>query len=103
LGGSGTRSPVSEGGIERLRIARRRRAEEKRGDTLFVLERRRSKRLPGAIRARDVRAADPQEESTKRVTEGPSLGRNRFVGSDEDGGSPANIAASEASHRTERT
>jgi hypothetical protein len=65
--------PASEGGRERLR-------------------------LPGAIRARDVRAADLQEEPTKRVTEGPSLGRHRFVGSDEDGGSPANIAASEASN-----
>jgi hypothetical protein len=48
------------------RIARR-RAEEERADTLFVSERRRSRRLLSAIRARDVRAADLQEEPTKRV------------------------------------
>jgi hypothetical protein len=35
----------------------------------FVPERRRSRRLPGAIRARYVRAADLQEEPTKCVTE----------------------------------
>jgi hypothetical protein len=34
---------------------------------LFVGERRRSKWRPGAIRARDVRAADLQEKPTKRV------------------------------------
>jgi hypothetical protein len=34
---------------------------------LFVPERRRSRRPPGAIRARDVRAADLQEEPTKRI------------------------------------
>jgi hypothetical protein len=33
----------------------------------FVAERRRSRRLTGAIRARDVRAADLQEEPTKRL------------------------------------
>jgi hypothetical protein len=54
--------------------------------------------LQGAIRARDVRAADLQEEPTKRVETEPILRRGRFVGSNEDGGSPANIAASGASH-----
>jgi hypothetical protein len=54
--------------------------------------------LKGAIRARDVRAADLQEEPTKRLENGAILRHNRFVGSDEDGGSPANIAASGASH-----
>jgi hypothetical protein len=34
---------------------------------LFVPERRRSRRLSSAIRARDVRAADLQEEPTKRI------------------------------------
>jgi hypothetical protein len=34
---------------------------------LFVPERRRSRRPPGAIRARDVRGADLQEEPMKRV------------------------------------
>ena len=33
---------------------------------LFVCERRRSRRLPSAIRARDVRAADLQEKPTKQ-------------------------------------
>jgi hypothetical protein len=54
--------------------------------------------LQGAIRARDVRAADLQEEPTKRVETEPILRHGRFVGSNEDGGSPANIAASGASH-----
>ena len=36
-------------------------------DTLFVPERRRSRRLQSAVRARDVRAADLQEEPRKRV------------------------------------
>jgi hypothetical protein len=48
------------------RIARR-RAEEEGGDMSFVPDRRRSKRLQSAIRARDVRAADLQEEPTKPV------------------------------------
>jgi hypothetical protein len=52
-----------------------------------------------AIRARNVRAADLQEGPTKRVEKEHILRRNRFVGSDEDGGSPTNIAASEASIR----
>jgi hypothetical protein len=48
------------------RIARR-RAEEEGDDMLFVVERRRSRRLSSAIRARDVRAADLQAEPTKPV------------------------------------
>jgi hypothetical protein len=51
-----------------------------------------------AIRARDVRAADLQEEPTNRWRTEMTLRHSRFVGSDEDGGSPANIAASGASH-----
>ena len=43
--------------------------------------------LQGAIRARDVRAADLQEEPTKRVQKGAAFRHDRFVGSDEDGGS----------------
>jgi hypothetical protein len=59
--------------------------------------------LPGAIRARDVRAADLQEEPTKRVENLQMILRHRgFVGSDEDGGYPANIAASGASQKTQR-
>jgi hypothetical protein len=58
----------------------------------------RSRRLPSAIRARDVRAADLQEEQALRVENRAESKCGRFVGSDEDGGSPANIAASEASH-----
>jgi hypothetical protein len=58
--------------------------------------------LEGAIRARDVRAADLQEEPTKRVENRPESSTHRFVGSDEDGGYTANIAASGASHWTVR-
>jgi hypothetical protein len=55
------------------------------------------------IRASDVRAADLKEEPTKRLTKtDPILRHNRFVGSDEDGGSRANIAASGASNQTQR-
>jgi hypothetical protein len=72
----------------------RRRAEEEGEDTLFVLGRRRNRRLIGAIRARDVRAADLQEEPTSRIE--PILRHDCFVGSDEDGGSPR------TSHRVER-
>jgi hypothetical protein len=56
--------------------------------------------LQGAIRARDVRAADLQEEPTKRLENraDPPRHGSVFVGSDEDGGSPANIAASGASN-----
>jgi hypothetical protein len=41
-----------------------RRSERRRS---FLRERRRSRRPPSAIRARDVRAADLQEEPTKRL------------------------------------
>jgi hypothetical protein len=54
--------------------------------------------LLGEIRARDVRGADLQEEPTKRVENRADLRHDRFVGTDEDGGSRANIAASGASH-----
>jgi hypothetical protein len=60
--------------------------------------------LLGAIRARDVRAADLQEEPTKRLETAELIVQDsRFVGSDEDGGFTANIAASGASHWTERS
>jgi hypothetical protein len=49
--------------------------------------------------ARDVRAADLQAEPTERVeNRAEFFDPNRFVGSDEDGGSPANIASERASH-----
>ena len=67
----------------------------------LVPERRRRRRLPSAIRARDGRAADLQEEPKKRFDIRTGFRRSRHVGSDEDGGSPANIAASGASHQTE--
>jgi hypothetical protein len=51
-----------------------------------------------AIRARDVRAADLQAEPTKQSRTELILRHSRFVGFAEDGGSPANIAASGASH-----
>jgi hypothetical protein len=54
---------------------------------LFVPERRRSRRLQSAIRARDVRAADLQEEPTKPTDRELTCQHRRFVGSDEDGGS----------------
>jgi hypothetical protein len=54
-----------------------------RADTLFVCERRRSRRIL------DVRAADLEEEMTNNAF--------RSVISDEDGGNQANIAAREAS------
>jgi hypothetical protein len=69
-----------------------------RADTLLVGERRRSRPLPSAIRARDVRAADLQSKPRKRCGTRAVLRHSRFVGSDEDGGFPANIAASAASH-----
>jgi hypothetical protein len=65
---------------------------------LFVGERRRSRRRKCAIRARDVRAADLQEEPTRRLEIRADSLTCRFVGFDEDGGLPANIAASEASN-----
>jgi hypothetical protein len=56
-----------------------------------------------AIRARDVRAADLQEEPTKRFETAELIVQDsRFVGFDEDGGFTANIAASGASHWTQR-
>ena len=58
--------------------------------------------LQGAIRARDVRAADLQEEPMKRLQNRAALRHDRFGGSDEDGGSQANIAASGASNGTQR-
>jgi hypothetical protein len=54
------------------------------------------RRLPGAIRARDVRAADLQEEPTRPVKNRAVFVRSRFVGSDEDGGLPGE-------HRSERS
>src|SRR5688572_33467289 len=65
------------------------------GTCFFVPDRRRSKRLLSAIRARDVRAADLQEEPTKSVENRAVFVDGRFVGSDEDGGSPANIERAE--------
>jgi predicted amidohydrolase YtcJ len=56
----------------------------------------------GAIRARDVRAADLQEEPAKRVENRADLQHDCFVGFDEDGGFLANIAASGASTWTQR-
>lgn len=48
---------------------------------------------------RDVRAADLQADPTKRIPKAELIMRDsRFVGFGEDGGSTANIAASEASH-----
>jgi hypothetical protein len=61
---------------------------------LFVPERRRKRWLPCAIRARDVRAADLQEEPMKSTERDLTFRDRRFVGFDDDGGSPANIAAS---------
>jgi hypothetical protein len=69
------------------------------GDTLFVPERRRSRRLPGAIRARDVRAADLQEEPTKGVSKRAASSTHCFVGSDEDGGFTANTQRAERAIR----
>jgi hypothetical protein len=51
----------------------------------------------------DFRAADLQEEPTKRVENAGDSANDRFVGSDEDGGSSANIAASGASHQKEQS
>ena len=50
-----------------------------------------SKRDP---RGRDVRAADLQEKPTKPMRAEKIFMGSRFVGFDEDGGFPANIAAS---------
>jgi hypothetical protein len=43
-------------------------------------------------------AADLQEKPTKRIRTEVAVRHSRFVGFDEDGGLPANIAASRASH-----
>jgi hypothetical protein len=83
------------------RIARR-RAEEEGGDTPFVPERRRSRRPQGAIRARDVRAADLQEEPTKRVEQRADSATRSFRRIRRRRRLPGDIAASGASHETER-
>ncbi len=70
------RSQCTKGGWH-IRIAQR-RAEEEGGDTLFVPEGRRSRRLRSAIRAGDVRAADLQEEPTKRIRDGDGSARRSF-------------------------
>ena len=76
-----------------------RRSERTR---FFLRERRRSRRLPGAIRAgecsrrRSAGEVDESESKTELI-----LRHARFVGFDEDGGSPANIA-SERSEPFER-
>jgi hypothetical protein len=70
---------------------------------LFVGERRRSKWRPGAIRARDVRAADLQEKPTKRVKN--KAGSPETVVSldpTKTAATQRNIAASGASHQTQR-
>jgi hypothetical protein len=59
---------------------------------------RRSGELERRDPRRDVRAADLQEKPTKASRTEAIHQCSRFVGSDEDGGAPANIAASEASH-----
>ena len=53
---SGQRA-ISAADLAVIRIARR-RAEEERGDTLFVTERRRSRRLQSAIRAERAQRAE---------------------------------------------
>jgi hypothetical protein len=55
----------------------------------------------GAIRARDVRAADLQDKPTKSVEKELILRNNRFVGPMKTA-APASIAASGASHATQR-
>jgi hypothetical protein len=84
--------------------SRLRRAEEERADTLFRLRATSTNRaseastspsgelwdevggIQGAIRARDVRAADLQEKPTKRVVARAGYVKGGFVGFDEDGG-----------------
>jgi hypothetical protein len=51
---------------------------------------------------RDFRAADLQEQPTKPVESRADFSHGCFVGFDEDGGSPAKIAASGASRRPQR-
>ena len=69
---------------------------------LFVGERQRSKWQPSAIRA--PMFAPPICRRSRRMCQEQSRfsRNNRFVGSDEDGGYPANIAASRASDQTQR-
>jgi len=69
---------------------------------LFVGERRRSKRRQSAIRARDVRAADLQEKPAKPSRTEEILQREPFRRTRRRRRLPANIAASGASHQTER-
>jgi hypothetical protein len=65
----------------------------------IVCERQRSRRVHRRDPPRDVRAADLQADPTKRIPKAELIMRDsRFVGFGEDGGSTANIAASEASH-----
>ena len=96
-----------------------RRADEEGGDTLFVPEGRQSRRVarrdprPRCSRRRspknranavstspsgELRAGGADERAEKELVH-PT---HRFVGSDEDGGSSANIAASGASNSTQR-
>jgi hypothetical protein len=71
---------------------------------LLVTERRRSRRATKARSARDVCAADLQEERTKPVEDRAVFVDGRFVGSDEDGVSPAYIErAIRHSERSERS
>jgi hypothetical protein len=67
---------------------------------LFVPKRRRSSRLQSAIRA--VMFAPPLCRSRRNEWSAKLVRRHSRFGFDEDGGSPANIAASGASHQTER-
>jgi hypothetical protein len=62
--------------------------DTERGDTLFVPERRRSRRLQRRDpRLRCSRRRSAGEANETRREEGWILRHNRFVGSDEDGGS----------------
>src|SRR5215217_9347817 len=71
------------------RIARR-RAEEERGTRPSSPRDDEEGDHPARSGARDVRDAALQDEPTKRLKTALVLRHNRFVGSDEDGGSPAN-------------
>ena len=84
---------------ERTRIAPLAVLRRREQTRFIVCERRRSRRVHRRDPRRDVRAADLQAEPTKRIPKAELILRDsRFVGFDEDGGSTANIAASEASH-----
>ena len=69
---------------------------------LFVGERQRSKWQPSAIRARCSRRRSAGEADETCQEQSRFSRNNRFVGFDEDGGYPANIAASGASDQTQR-